>query len=190
MDPIFYASVLTYRVVCSHNPQRPEKIYVDICKDGFSSHDLLFEMQKKVYHDDKLERIFNDSKGIYLKEFVQSGEVRLIYVKHRDVMAQQRQNKLRQKVDAEILRVFRDMKQQHKIQTISVPVQSFHYDKLQNHAPVVAQSIYQETMQFELARQEKIKKLKQVRLAYYAKQKYAANPQLLLQWKQAARSGD
>ena len=190
MDQIFYASVTTYRVVVSHNPENPDVFYVDMCRDGFCSHDLLLKMQKKFYRNEKLERVFNDSKGIFLKEYRADGHISLIYTKHRDVMAQQRQEKLRQKIDPEIIRVFKQMKAENKIQTISVQTEKFYYPDDKKVLPVKPRSLYQENMLAEISRQEKIEKLKAIKQAYYAKQKYASCPEVMLAWKQAVRNGD
>jgi len=190
MDPIFYASVTTYRVVVSHNPQNPDVFYVDMCRDGFCSHDLLFKMQKKFYRNDKLERVFNDSKGIFLKEYRADGHIALLYTKHRDVMAQRKQAKIREKVDPEIIRVFKQMKAEDKIQTISVQTAEFYYAGEQKKLPIYPCNLQQETIMEEAERLDKIKKLNEIKQAYYAKQRYASCPQIMLAWKQAVRSGN
>ena len=183
MDQIFYSSVTTYRVVVSHNPKNPEVYYVDMCKDGFCSHDLLFEMQKKFYRNGNLERVFNDSRGIMLKEY-KDGSIHLFYVKHRDPMAQERQNKIRQKVDPEIIRVFKQMKAAGKLQTISVQTHEFYYDTQRQYIDKPAWSLFEEKAREALAREEKAKKLREIKQAYYAKQKFASCPQVLLKLNQ------
>lgn len=190
MDPIFYSSVITYRVVVSHNPEKPDIFYVDMCRDGFCSHDLLFKMQKKFYRNDKLERVFNDSKGIFLKEYRADGHIVLGYVHHHDVMAQQHQAKLREKIDPEIIRVFKQMKAENKIQTISVQTEEFYYAEGKKKLPEYPRNLRQESIMAEAKRLDKIKKLKEIKQAYYAQQKYASSPQTMLAWKQAIRSGD
>lgn len=184
MEPIFYSNVTAYRVVVSHNPENPDVFYVDMCRDGFCSHDLLFKMQKKFYRNDKLERVFNDSKGIFLKEY-RDGRVSLCYVHHNDVMARQKQASLRQKVDGEILRVFKQMKSAGKLQTICVQPQEFYYDEQRPRFQKSPMSLYEETAKETMDRKEKASKLKEIKKAYYARQKFAASPHVLLAWKQA-----
>lgn len=185
MDPVFFASVLSYRVVCSWEPDCPKRIYVDICRDGFCSHDLLFEMQKKFYNNDKLERIFNDSRGIFIKETRDGSSVNLIYIKHRDPMAQKRQKELRALVDGEIMRVFRRMKEEGKLQTISVQTQF-------DWVPTTSEpkSLFEEKAKEEKSRAERLKKLKKIRSEYYASRKYANAPHIRLMMAQKERSGD
>lgn len=183
MDPIFYASTILYRVVVSFNPEKPDIFYVDMCRDGFCSHDLLFEMQKKFYRNPKLERVFNDSKGIFLRES-REGNIALIYVKHRDVMAQKKQAELRAKVDGEIIRVFKQMKAENKLQTISVQVHEFYYDNERPNIEKPAQSLYEETARSVLNREEKAERLRKIKQEYYARQKYAAEPHIKLKLNQ------
>lgn len=192
MEEIRYASVLYYRVVVSHNPQIPNVFYVDICRDGFCSHDILFKMQKKFYHNDKLEQVFNDSNGIKLRE-TRDGQVSLLYTKHKDVMAQLHQQKLRAQIDMEILRVFRKMKEDKKMLTISVPL----FDdvvaegmKQEFGRRFEVNSLRAEELKLQYERQQRLEKLKKVRLAYYANQKYASAPHLRLMLQQQKYSGD
>ena len=180
MEEIRLASVLSYRVVCSWDPDCPKRIYVDICRDGFCSHDHLFEMQKKFYHNDKLERIFNDSKGIMLRQSRDGGDIHLFYVKHKDIMAQQRQKKLRELVDGEIIRVFKQMQEQGKLQTICVQLLDFKVDTAKHYA----QSAKEEQILELIKKEERLKKLKEIRQAYYAQQKYASCPHVQLMLNQ------
>lgn len=192
MDEIRYASVIYYRVVCSYNPENPNVFYIDICRDGFCSHDILFKMQKKFYRNDKLERVFNDSNGIKIRE-MRDGHVSLIYTKHRDIMAQQKQQALRQKIDPEIMRVFQQMKAQNKLLTISVPLQdSVIVDELKQTLGVnfVVNSLRAEDLKKQYERQKRLEKLKKVRQAYYAGRKYASTPHLRLMLQQMMYSGD
>jgi len=189
MEPIFYSNVTTYRVVVSHNPKNPDVFYIDMCRDGFCSHDLLLKMQKKFYRNKDLERVFNDSKGIFLKEY-RDGRITLCYIHHNDVMAQQKQARLRAKVDGEIIRVFKRMREENKLQTISVQTEEFYYDTQRPNIYQPSRSLYEETARAKLKREERIKQLKEIKQAYYAKQKYADCPQIMLAWKQALRQGD
>lgn len=184
MEEIRLASVLSYRVVCSWEPDCPKRIYVDICKDGFCSHDYLFEMQKKFYHNDKLERIFNDSRGIMLRQARDGGDIHLFYVKHKDIMAQQKQKKLRELVDGEIIRVFKRMIEEGKQQTISVSLLDFKPDE-NKHYPESAQ---EEKIMEAMKREKRLKQLKIIRQAYYAKQKYASCPHVQLMLNQRWQS--
>ncbi len=183
MDPIFYASSTLYRVVVSHHPERPDIYYVDMCRDGFCSHDLLFQMQKKFYRSPQLERVFNDSKGIFLRES-RNGDITLLYTKHRDIMAQKRQAELRAKVDGEIIRVFKQMKAEEKLQTISVQVHEFYYDNERPNIEKPARSLYEETARAKLLREEKAERLRKIKQEYYARQKYAAEPHIKLKLNQ------
>lgn len=185
------ASVLRYRVVCSYNPEKPEKLYIDICRDGFCSHDLMFEMQKKKYHDDKLERVFNDSRGIMLNYKRDDGDVCLIYTKHRDKMAQLSQAKKRALVDPKILEVFRKMNENGLGLTISMPMYAYN-DELGKKLKKgdYARTPQEEAALFEKERKERLERLKKIRQEFYAKQKYAFAPHLALMIKQLRQSGD
>ena len=192
MEEIRYSSVIYYRVVCSHDPERPNIFYVDICRDGFCSHDILYKMQKKFYRNDKLERVFNDSNGIKLRE-TRDGRISLIYTKHRDIMAQQKQDAMRQKIDPEIIRVFKQMKAQNKLLTISVPLHdSVIVDEMKKDLGThfTVNSLRTEDLKKQYERQKCVERLKKIRQAYYAKQKYASVPHLRLMIKQMMYSGD
>ena len=185
------ASVLRYRVVCSSNPEKPENLYIDICRDGFCSHDLMFEMQKKKYHDDKLERVFNDSRGIMLNYRREDGAVKLIYTKHRDKLAQLVQEKKRALIDPKILAVFEKMTENGLGLTISMPVYAYSDElgqKMKKGA--YAQTPQEEVALMEKERKERLEKLKQIRQEFYAQQKYAYAPHLALMIKQLRQSGD
>lgn len=187
MDPIFYSSSTLYRVVVSHDLKRPDIFYVDMCRDGFCSHDLLFQMQKKFYRKPELERVFNDSKGIFLRES-RDGNITLLYTKHHDIMAQKRQTELRAKIDGEILRVFKQMKAEGKLQTISVQVHEFYYDNERPQIEKPARSLYEETARAKLLREEKAEQLRKVKQEYYARQKYASEPHIRLKLNQLWQS--
>ena len=192
MEEIRYASVIYYRVVVSHDSDRPNVYYVDMCRDGFCSHDIMFKMQKKFYRNDKLERVFNDSNGIKLKE-ARDGKVSLIYTKHRDVMAAKHQQELRQKIDPEIMRVFKKMKEDNRLMTISVPLQdSVIVDEMKRvlGAHFKVDSLQAEKLKTQYERQKRLEQLKAVRQAYYAQQKYASAPHLKLMIQQMKYSGD
>ncbi len=189
-EPIFYAMSLRYRVVCSHNPEHPEKVYVDICRDGFCSHDYMFEQQKKKYNDEKLERMFNDSRGIMLKE-ARDGTLALIYTSHKDIKAREAQKKKRALVDPLIFEVFKKMKEEGKCVSFSMPTVMYAEERgaiLKCEGNV--QSLQDEMVLQETLRKERLEKLKQVRHDFYAKQKYAAVPHLRLMLRQAERLGD
>lgn len=187
---MFYAMYTRYRVVCSSNPKNPEKIYIDICRDGFCSHDLMFELQKKKYNDNKLERIFNDSRGIMLKEG-RDGSIALLYTYHNDIMARKAQKEKRAVIDPIILRAFKRMKEEGKSVTFSMPACMYSQERgeILKHDGNV-QSLQDEMALDETLRKERLEKLKEVRHAFYAKQKYAAAPHLRLMMMQAERSGD
>ncbi|MCM1323555.1 MAG: hypothetical protein NC218_05290 [Acetobacter sp.] len=187
---MFYSMFTRYRVVCSQNPEKPEKVYIDICRDGFCSHDLMFQLQKKKYCDDKLERIFNDSRGIMLKEG-RDGSVALLYTYHRDIMARKAQNEMRARIDPLIIQVFRRMKEEGHCVTFSMPMNAYSQERgeiLKRDGNV--QCLQDEIALAEILRKERLEKLKKVRHDFYAKQKYAAAPHLRLMLAQAERSGD
>lgn len=189
---MIFASCLRYRVVCSYNPERPERLYIDICRDGFCSHDLMFEMQKKKYHDDKLERVFNDSHGIMLVAGRNDGVVRLCYTQHRDVMAQIQQKKKRALIDPKILQVYKKMIEEGGMGlTISMPVYAYN-DELGKalRDNEYARTPYEEAAIYEKQRKQRFEKLKKIRLDFYAKQKYASAPHLGLMLKQMKYLGD
>lgn len=187
---MFYAMFTRYRVVCSHNPEKPDKIYIDICRDGFCSHDLMFQMQKKKYNDSNLERIFNDSRGIMLKEG-RDGSVALVYTYHNDIMARKIQKEKRAKVAPLIMQVFRQMKKQKRCVTFSMPMSAYSEERgkiLKRDGDV--RCLQDEIALAETLRQERLEKLKQVRHEFYAKQKYANAPHLRLMLAQAERLSD
>ena len=187
---MFYKGNVTYRVVVSHNPKHPEIYFIDICRDGFCSHDMIFMMQKKYYEDENLVRVFNDSRGIMLIT-TPEGEKFLRYTGHRDIMAQHHQALLRQKVDPQIMKTFDKMMEDGKIQTICVPFVEIDSDMQR----VCQEKGYAESLQEEdalkaLERKQRIEQLKKIRHKYYLNQKYADAPHLQLMLKQAERSGD
>ncbi len=179
-----------YRVVVSHNKQHPDTYFIDICRDGFCSHDMLFSMQKKYYEDENLERVFNDSRGIMLIES-KDGDIHLRYTGHCDIMARRHQEALRKKIDPLIIKTFKNMKDENKLQTISVPLIEINTDLQQ----VCKNKGYAENAQEEKAlkeaeKAERIAYLKKIRHQFYLKQKYADAPHKRLMLSQASRSGD
>ncbi len=188
---MFYAMNTMYRVVVSHNPEHPNTYFIDICRDGFCSHDMIFEMQKKYYEDDNLQRVFNDSRGIMLVVSRDGNDCHLRYTWHNDYMARQHQALLRKKIDPQIMNVFDKMIEKGRMQTISVPLIEVETD-LQR---VCKEKGYAENLQEEealkaAARAERLQQLKKIRHKYYLNQKYAAAPHLRLMLAQAERSGD
>lgn len=182
--------IVSYRVVCSHNPQKPDKFFVDICRDGFCSHEVLLKMQKKRYGDDKLESLCSVGRGIMIRES-RDGNIRLVYTSHNDIMARLAQAKIREKIDPLILATFADMKKKGRFQTI-------HESLIECNNELVtacSQKGYAESLQEEDAlkaaeKAERLARLKEIRRNFYAQQKYAAQPHLYLRQAQAERSGD
>jgi hypothetical protein len=182
-----------YRAVCSMDPEHPEKVYVDICRDGFCSHDMLFVMQKKLYGD-KLQRIFNDSHGIIIRASRDGANARLIFVQHRDIMAREYQQKLRNKydIDNRVLKTFRDMMEKGQFQTISVPLNDV-YQQTLGEACEKKNSVDNATEERALAayeREEKLKRMKAGRDEFYARKEREAGGDLALLRKKMERSGD
>ncbi len=187
---MFDALFWRYRVVCSYNPEKPERVYIDICRDGFCSHDLMFELQKKNYNDDKLQRIFNDSRGIMLQEG-RDGSIALLYTRHRDIMAHQAQMKKRAVIDPMIIQTFKKMREEGHCMSFSMPVCAYSAERgeiLKRDGNV--QCLQDEIALQETLRKEKLAKLKEIRHEFYARNKYAAAPHLRLMLKQAEYSGD
>lgn len=187
---MFYASNTMYRVVVSYNKQHPNIYFIDICRDGFCSHDMIFLMQKKYYEDENLERVFNDSRGIMLVAS-RNGEVHLRYTGHRDIWARKRQALLRQKIDPMIIETFNKMIKENRMQTICVPFVESSHD-LQD---ICKKKGYAESLQEEEAlkaaeKRERLAMLKKIRHKFYLNQKYAAQPHLRLMQRQAEYSGD
>lgn len=187
MNSAFFTA---YRIVCSHSVKDPERLYIDICRDGFCSHDLLFKMQQKFYRDDELELLFRDSRGIILREG-RDGTIHLVYTKHRDKMAQLAQEKLRARVDPLIIKRFKEMRDAGNFQTISVSTHDFwqvvNKPTPQNH-PI--QCLEDEKARENELKEKRLQRLKQIRTDFYAHQAYASAPHLLLALKQHERSGD
>lgn len=187
---MYNSMIATYRVVCSYSPKNPDKIYVDICRDGFCSHDMLFLMQKKRYKDDNLEQVINDSRGIMIRAS-REGDIRLVYTGHRDKYAKEKQKKLREKIDPLILKTFKEMREKGSIQTISESL--FVYDKALGEScrhKNKVDSLQEERALATLAKEKRIEELKEHRQAYYEHRKYAYAPHLRLMLMQAERSGD
>lgn len=187
---MFYSMYTRYRVVCSYNPEKPSRLYIDICRDGFCSHDLMFELQKKNYNDDKLQRVFNDSRGIMLREG-RDGAIALLYTRHRDIKAHEAQMEKRAVIDPLIIQVFKRMREQGAHVSFGLPVCAYSAERgeiLKRDGNV--QSLKDEIALAETLRKEKLERLKVVRHAYYERQKYAAAPHLRLMLAQAEHSGD
>ena len=187
---MFSAMFYRYRVVCSCDPAKPEKLYIDICRDGFCSHDLMFELQKKNYHNDKLERIFNDSRGIMLREG-RDGSIALLYTRHKDINAHLAQMERRAVIDPLIIQVFKRMREEGRHMSFSLPVCAYSKER----GEILKQDGNVQCRQDEIAlaetlRKERIEKLKEIRQAFYAKQKYAAAPHMRLMLAQAEYLGD
>jgi hypothetical protein len=183
-----------YRAVCSIDPDHPEKMYVDICRDGFCSHDMLFMMQKKL-HGDRLQRIFNDSRGIVIRASRDGENARLVFVQHRDVMARQHQQELREKydIDNKVLKTFRNMLAEGRVQTISVPLHDVYQQTLGRvcEQKKSVDNAVEERALMTYTREEKLKRLKAERDAFYArKEQEAGNDDLYLLRKRMERSGD
>lgn len=187
---MFYMGNAAYRVVVSHNEQYPDIYFIDICRDGFCSHDMLFCMQKKYYEDENLTRVFNDSRGIMLIA-TPEGQLFLRYTGHRDKMAREHQRLLRQKIDPLIIKTFNKMMADGKMQTICVPFVEIDYD-LQRACQQkgYAESLQEEDALKAIERKERIERLKKIRHKFYLKQKYASAPHIRLMLAQAGRSGD
>ncbi len=187
---MYTSMIVSYRVVCSRNPKNPEKFFVDICRDGFCSHEVMLKMQKKRYGDDKLESLCSAGRGIMIRE-ARDGSVRLVYTYHRDFYARQAQAKIREKIDPLILAAFAEMRKKGDFQTI-------HESLIECNNELVEASSkkgYAESLQEEQALQaaekaERLARLKEIRRSFYERQKYAAQPHLRLALMQAERSGD
>ena len=172
----------SYRVVCSENQDLyPGEVFVDICRDGFCSHDCIFKMRQHL--NPGVERIFNDSRGIMLRE-ARDGSVNLVYTKHRDVRAQKTQEEKRKRVDHLIIAEFKKMKENGLVQTISVPSLQLEYvgDACKKSGKV--SSAKEEKAYKLLNKEERIARLKAIRSAYYENRKYAEAPHLRLMLEQ------
>lgn len=180
-----------FRVVCSHNLNNPDKFFIDISLDGLASHDAIFKMQKIRYKDENLERVCNDGRGIMLREARSDGSIHLMYTQHRDPYAQLAQKRMRAIIDPLIIARFKEMREGEHIQTICEPLFTYNYE-LQNvcKSKGYAESLQEEEALREVKKQERLKKLKQIRQEFYAKQKYADAPHLRLMLKQAECRGD
>jgi hypothetical protein len=179
---------VSYRVVCSENKDLyPGVIFIDICRDGFCSHDCMFKMRQHL--NPGVERMFNDSRGIMLRE-ARDGSINLVYTKHKDVMAQRAQEKKRKRVDHLIIEEFKKMKERGAVQTISVPSTQLQYvgEECKKSGKI---SSYQEEKAYKLLnKEERIARLKAIRSAYYENRKYAEAPHLRLMQEQRKYLGD
>lgn len=178
----------SYRVICTENQELyPGKIFIDICRDGMCSHDCLFEMRKSL--NPGVERIFNDSRGIMLKE-MKNGEIMLIYTKHNDKMAQILQSKKRSIVDPLIIKTFREMRQKNCVQTISIPL--VRIKKLAKNcikAGKIKNSLEEKAVEI-VEEEHRRKRIMEMKKAYYENNKYASNPHLRLMLNQRKYLGD
>lgn len=187
---MFFAANTMYRVVVSHNKKYPDTYFIDICRDGFCSHDMIFLMQKKHYEDENLERVFNDSRGIMLVAS-RNGDISLRYTRHRDIWARKNQELLRQKIDPLIIETFNNMIKEGCMQTISEPFVETSKD-LQDICKKkgFAENLLEEEALKAAEKRERIERLKKIRHNYYLNQKYADKPHVRLMLEQMERSGD
>ena len=111
----------TYRVVCTENQQKyPDKTFIDIYSADIGSpnaeltHNMLIEMRKLSNPD-----VYPVLTGVILTEF-EDGSIRLKYEQQGNKFLQMEQTKKRQKLEPEIIKTFKDMKQRGRNKTLDV----------------------------------------------------------------------
>ena len=179
-----------YRVVCWENN---EQIFADIYPAGESrpenslTHDSIFMMRRKITPE--AQRI---ESGIILTD-LGNGNILLKYEKVYNRRMQIYQDNIRKKTDPIIINTFNKMKQIGKNRTfdISIADMCMLYDlhALEHNKKIVIYSARQEDMRQEMIRWEKTQKLKQIKMNYYANDKYARRPHLKLALRQAMYRG-
>ena len=172
-----------FRVICCENREKyPGKLFIDIYPADYVTHELLYRMRLKITPD-----VYDITGGVYLDD-LGNGQVRLQYIKHWDKRLQRQQEIVRARVDPQIKALFAEMKKHGIRQTIQASLtEAYEVFALDKAYP---QSAREEELAAARLRREKIEAIKKERTAYYARQKYAATPHLLLMLKQLSRSGD
>ena len=179
-----------YRVVCWENQNQ---IFADIYPAGESrpenslTHDSIFMMRKKITPE--AQRI---ESGILLMD-LGNGNIILKYEKVYNRRMQIYQNNIRKKTDPIITHTFNKMKQTGKNRTFEISFTNmcmlYDLQAPKDNKSVCTYSTYQEVTNLEKIRLEKAHKLKQIKIDYYARDKYASNPHLKLALKQAMYRG-
>ena len=172
-----------FRVICCENREKyPGKLFIDIYPADHITHELLYRMRLKLTPD-----VYDITGGVYLDD-LKNGEVRLKYIKHHDKMLQKQQDAMRALIDPQIKKLFYAMKERGVTQTIQASLtEAYEVFNLDMTYPKSAREA--ELMQARERRQKRENIMKE-RQAYYARQKYAANPHIRLMIKQLERSGD
>ena len=169
-----------FRVICCENRDKyPGKLFIDIYPADHITHELLYRMRLKLTPD-----VYDITGGVYLDD-LKNGEVRLKYIKHHDKMLQKQQDAMRARIDPQIKKLFYE---RGVTQTIQASLtEAYEVFNLDMTYPKSAREA--ELMQARERRQKRENIMKE-RQAYYARQKYAANPHIRLMIKQLERSGD
>lgn len=179
-----------YRVVCWENQNL---IFADIYPAGESrpenslTHDSIFMMRKQITPN--AQRV---ESGIILTD-LGNGNILLKYEKVYNKRMLIYQNNIRKKIDPIITDTFNKMKQNGRNRTfdISFPNMCMLYDmqKPKENNRISTYSTQQEAINQEQIRLEKAQKLKQIKINYYANEKYASKPHLKLALRQAMYRG-
>ncbi len=172
-----------FRVICCENPQKyPDKLFIDIYPADHITHELLYRMRLKITPD-----VYDITGGVYLDD-LGNGSIRLKYIKHHDKMIQRQQMLVREKVDAQIIRMYTEMKRRGIYRTINASLtQAYEVFTLDELYPKSAREEQMIEAQKSYAKRQKIMEARQ---SFYARQKYASCPHIALMISQLERSGD
>jgi len=169
-------------IVCENQDKYPGKQFIDIYPADFVTHELLYRMRQRVTPD-----VHDITGGVYLTD---TGEkVVLKYVKHHNRFLQKQQELLRQKIDPKILELFYKMKRCGVKQTLRSSLNET-YEIFVPRGSGFPRSAKEEELMKTQKEREKREKIMAARQAFYARQKCAYAPHLLLWQKQLERSGD
>ncbi len=172
-----------FRVICCENPNKyPGKLFIDIYPADHITHELLYQMRLKLTPD-----VYDITGGVYLDD-LGGGNVRLQYIKHYDKRIQKQQALIRERVDAQIIKLFKDMKDRGVDKTISASLtEVYEVFRADEVYPKSAKDEKILNAQRQYAKRQKIMAQRQ---QFYAQQKHASAPHIALMINQLERSGD
>lgn len=173
-----------FRVICCENRQKyPGKLFIDIYPADHVTHELLYQMRLKITPD-----VYDITGGVYLDD-LGDGQVRLQYIKHYDKRLQRQQDALRVRLDPMIKELFYEMKKRGLTSTVQASLteayEVFGFGDIEHPRSAREEELWQRKQ-----RRLRVEELKKIRVAYYARQKYASAPHLRLIIKQLERSSD
>lgn len=180
-----------YRVICTENQRAyPGKTFIDIYPAGCLrpenslTHDCLLQMRRLTNPDvEPLE------SGIILTDFG-NGNIHLQYERMPNRRMQEYQNHLRQRLDGQIIKTFKQMQAQGVNRTleISFSEMAVRFD-LYAHNDETPISAREDALIKENAYQKRLIEKRKEAARRAAASRYAAHPEILLAWRQAKHRG-